>query len=242
MAGHPHGGEPSSAPPRRQYVSFSFYQVDAAWRRLPEAERAAGKAAFAAVVESCAADGVILVPYTLVGLRGDADIMLWRIAYDLEPLAAMGTKLLATPLGGYLRVPYAYLAQSKRSVYVDKIDPEHDASRLRVQPGRYKYNMVYPFVKTREWYLLHKSARQGIMDEHIEIGNRFPSVKLNTTYSFGLDDQEFMLAFETDEPGDFVDLVMALRESESSRYTVRDTPIFTCLRTTVTGMLDSLGG
>ena len=36
-----------------------------------------------------------------------------------------------------------------------------------------------------------------MMDEHITIGHKYPSVKLNTTYSFGLDDQEFVVAFET---------------------------------------------
>ena len=237
MAEHAQG-----ASGRRQFVHFGFWQVDPAWRRLPATARAAGKAAFADVLARHSAQGVITVPYSLVGLRGDADLMLWRIAWDLEALQAMTSELLATPLGGWLRQPYAYLAQSRRSVYVDKLDPEHSESRARVQPGRYQYALVYPFVKTREWYLLHKSARQGMMDEHIEVGNRFPAVKLNTTYSFGLDDQEFMLAFETDEPGDFVDLVMALRETDASRYTLRDTPIFTCVRREVAAMLDALGG
>jgi chlorite dismutase len=90
---------------------------------------------------------------------------------------------------------------------------------------------VYPFVKSREWYLLSRQARQGIMDEHIEVGNRYQSVRLNTTYSFGLDDQEFVVAFETEHPGDFLDLVQALRETEGSRFTVRDTPIFTAVQT-----------
>ena len=67
------------------------------------------------------------------------------------------------------------------------------------------------------------------MDEHIALGHKYPSVKLNTTYSFGLDDQEFVVAFETDEPRDFVDLVPALRETEASLYTLRDTPIFSCV-------------
>ena len=80
------------------------------------------------------------------------------------------------------------------------------------------------------------------MNEHIAIGHKYPSVKLNTTYSFGLDDQEFVLAFETDNPADFLDLVMELRESESSRYTLRDTPIFTCVRRTIDETLDLLGG
>ena len=80
------------------------------------------------------------------------------------------------------------------------------------------------------------------LDEHIEVGHRFPSVKLNTTYSFGLDDQEWVVAFESDKPEDFLDLVMALRETEGSRYTLRDTPIFTCIRKSLKETLDTLGG
>lgn len=234
----------SEAPPKRprQFVHFLFFKVDRAWRHLPEAERAEGKRAFEAIVSAYQGRGMIVVPYALTGIRADADMMLWRISTSLEELQEMGARLLASPLGRYLDTPYAFLSQAKRSIYVDKLDPTHDDARSRIQPGRHRYNFVYPFVKTRAWYLLHKQARQGIMDEHIEVGTRYPSVKLNTTYSFGLDDQEFMLAFETDEPGDFLDLVMALRETEGSRYTERDTPIFTCLRKTVTEMLDALGG
>lgn len=234
-------GRPADQRPR-QFVHFMFFKVANEWRRLPAEEREAGKAAFAAVIEAYREKGMIVVPYSLVGVRGDVDMMLWRISYSLEDLHTMGTELLSTPLGHWLDVPYAYLSQAKRSTYVDKLDPNHDEARTRVQPGRYAYNFVYPFVKTREWYLLHKQTRQGVMDEHIQVGNKYPSVKLNTTYSFGLDDQEFMLAFESDEPGDFLDLVMELRETEGSRFTERDTPIFTCLRKSVAEMLDALGG
>jgi chlorite dismutase len=100
---------------------------------------------------------------------------------------------------------------------------------------------VYPFVKTRAWYALPREQRQEIMNVHIAVGHRFPSVKLNTTYSYGLDDQEFVLAFESDYPGDFLDLVMTLRETESSSYTERDTPIFTCVAGSPADVLDQLG-
>jgi chlorite dismutase len=88
--------------------------------------------------------------------------------------------------------------------------------------------------------LLPLEERQALMDGHIRIGNKYPSVKLNTTYSFGLDDQEFVVAFETDEPKDFLDLVMELRETESSKYTLRDTPIFTCVQMPVAKILEQL--
>jgi chlorite dismutase len=62
-----------------------------------------------------------------------------------------------------------------------------------------KYAVVYPFVKSREWYLLPFDERKKMMEEHIAVGRKFPQVRLNTTYSFGIDDQDFMLAFETED-------------------------------------------
>ncbi len=227
---------------KRQFINFCFFKVDPAWRRLPEEERSRGKQEFIRVVEEYAGK-VIVIPYTTVGIRGDCDFMLWRIGYELELFQEMMSKLLATALGKYLAVPYSYLSLTKRSIYVDHhVHEGQESKRLHIVPGKSKYIFVYPFVKTRSWYLLTKAARQGMMDEHIEIGHRYPSVKLNTTYSFGLDDQEFVVAFETDKPEDFLDLVMELRQAEASRYTERDTPIFSCIMMSLKEALDTLGG
>ena len=130
---------------------------------------------------------------------------------------------------------------TKRSMYIDKVDPFHtQESRTHIIPGKRKFLFVYPFVKTREWYLLPLERRQELMDGHIRVGNKYPSVKLNTTYSFGLDDQDFVVAFETDEPKDFLDLVMELREQESSKFTQRDTPIFTAVQMPMGDVLNQL--
>src|SRR5204862_6549054 len=99
----------------------------------------------------------------------------------------------------------------------------------------------YPFVMTRAWYTLPCAERQLMMNKHISTGHKYTSVKINTTYSFGLDDQEFVLAFETDEPADFLDLVQELRETEASSFTLRDTPIFTCRQRTLAECLDAIG-
>ncbi len=220
-----------------------FYKVDPAWRRLPLSEREQGKKEFSEIVDQHTKKGEIIIrTYSTVGTRGDCDFMMWRISYSLELIQEFTGKLLGTQLGQYLSTPFAYLAMSKRSVYVDKVNPEHEEQRIRIEPGRAKYLFVYPFVKTPEWYLLTKYARQGMMDEHIDVGTKFPSVKLNTTYSFGLDDQEFVVAFETDKPEDFLDLVMALRETQGRLYTERDTPIFTCVSRDLKSALDLLGG
>ena len=241
-SGSPHGAESGgqSSETPRQYVNFAFYRVDPAWRRLPHHEREVGKKDFKAVVEEFASQMLIL-PYTLVGIRADADLMLWRVSSDLDLIQRLTTKLLMTGLGRYLSPAYSYLAMTKRSIYMDKLDPDHPADRTRIVPGKTKYLFVYPFVKNREWYRMTQAARQGMMDEHIEVGTKYRSVKLNTTYSFGLDDQEFVVAFETDKPGDFLDLVMELRGTEASRYTLRDTPTFTCLARSLDEALDSLG-
>ena len=227
---------------RRQYVSFSFYKLDPAFRRLPKDEQAQAKKEFLNVLEEYdGGNGMILLSYSLVGIRADADIMFWRISYELETLQKMTTRLIATRLGSYLSQSYAYLSMTKRSMYLDMFDPEHEEDRTHIIPGKAKYLFIYPFTKKREWYLLTKFSRQGIMDEHIFVGNKYPSVKLNTTYSFGIDDYEFVVAFETDYPQDFLDLVMDLRETEGSKYTLLDTPIFTCVAMSLDDAVSSMG-
>jgi chlorite dismutase len=81
------------------------------------------------------------------------------------------------------------------------------------------------------------------MEEHIRIGREeFPTIHNHTTYSFGIDDQEFMTAFECDAPADFMHLMLRLRDSEASRYTERDTPIFVGRHCSIRDALDALDG
>jgi chlorite dismutase len=225
---------------QRQFVNFAFFKLDPAFRRLPQSEKSAARTEFVQLFEQHK-PGLICLSYSTVGLRPDTDFLLWRISLSSDDFQTQSQSINKTRLGGYLTTPHSMVAMTKRSMYIDKVDPFHTAeSRTHIIPGKRKYLFVYPFVKTREWYLLPLEKRQEIMDGHIKIGNEFPSVKLNTTYSFGLDDQEFVVAFETDEPKDFLDLVMKLRETQSSKYTLRDTPIFTCVQTAMPGVLDQL--
>jgi chlorite dismutase len=227
---------------KRQYVNFSFFKLDPAFRRLPQEQIDAAKKEFLDVLEEIDANNdMILLSYTMVGLRADTEIMLWRISYELEAFQRMTTRLYKTQLGKYLETTYSYFSQTKRSMYQDMFNPEHEEDRTHIIPGKAKYLFIYPFVKKREWYMLTQFTRQGIMDEHIFVGNKYPSVKLNTTYSFGIDDHEFVVAFETDYPGDFLDLVQELRETEGSRYVEKDTPIFTCVAQSLEDTINSLG-
>lgn len=227
-------------PHPRQIVKYAFYKADPAWRGLPDEERAAGRKELAELLDTGRERFPMLRTYSTVGMRGDADMLIWSAAKTLEEIRDLEAAIRATAMGRWLDTPHSFLAMTKRSQYEDRLDPS-SRERLLVKPGRAKYLFIYPFVKTRAWYLLPFEERQKMMDAHIEIGHRFPTVKLNTTYSFGLDDQEFVVAFETDSPEDFLDLVMALRETRSSEFTLRDTPIFSCIAGEPLAVLETLG-
>jgi chlorite dismutase len=220
--------------PERHFVKYTFLKVDPAWRRLDDDQRAADKREFLAACENYAADR-LLRAFSTVGTRGDTDMMLLTQATNLERIHEFHVVLAQSGLMKWCSIPHSFLALTKPSEYSDE-------SRLEVRPGKGKYLFVYPFVKTRDWYLLDPKDRWRIMQEHIAVGREYPSVDLNTSYSFGLDDQEFVVAFETDHPGDFLDLVQRLRTTESSRYTKRDTPTFTCVATSVERALSALDG
>jgi len=110
-----------------------------------------------------------------------------------------------------------------------------------VVPGQSDYLFVCPLLRTREWYTRPQEQRQEMMDENLRIGSKYRSVKLHTTYSFGLDDQEFVVAFETNSPADFLDLIQELRETRASCFTLRDTPMFACRQRTLAECLEALG-
>jgi chlorite dismutase len=218
----------------RNFVKFTFLKVDPAWRRLDDAERARHKREFIAACEDFAEER-LLRSFSLVGTRGDADLLLLTQATTLDRIHEFHVVLQQSGLMGWADISYSFLAMTKPSEYSDE-------SRLEVRPGRGKYLFVYPFVKTREWYGIDPKERWRIMQEHIRVGREYPSIDLNTSYSFGLDDQEFVVAFEGDEPAVFLDLVQRLRTTEASAHTKRDTPTFTCIAMSVERALNALDG
>lgn len=237
---HPATGEQPEK--RRQVTRFAFFKLLPEWRSLSAEERESQKSEFASVIEELQ-QTMMIRSYSTMGTRGDCDFLLWQASQELDTLQTAATRIFSTAMGRYLTVPISYLAMTKKSIYIEQhVHEGQDGTRLALKPTNAKYLFVYPFIKKRSWYMLPKEQRQVIMDEHIRVGTKYPRVKLNTTYSFGLDDQEFVVAFETNYPEDFLDLVMELRGSESSSYTERDVPIFTCRLGAVREVLDALGG
>jgi chlorite dismutase len=238
----PRPAHTDATPLKSQFVRCAFYKLAPEWWRLPVEERRAALAEFRSLLEEWQ-DRMMLRPFSTFGTRADTDLLLWMASTDLDDLHHFATALQHSRIGAWLAQPYSYLSLTRRSAYVkDHVHEGQEGTRLKLMPGGTKYLFVYPFVKTRRWYTLPMDERQRIMNEHIRVGHQFPTVSLNTTYSFGLDDQEFVLAFESDEPSDFLDLVQRLRETEASSFTERDTPIFTCIRSSPAEMVGLLGG
>jgi chlorite dismutase len=220
----------------RHFVKFTFIKMDPAWRRREPEERAQDKREFAAACHDFAEDH-FLRAYSLVGTRGDADLMLRMTSRSLEPIHEFHVLLNQSGLMRWADIPHSYLAMTKPSVYSDEPTP------LEPRPGSAKrYFIVYPMWKKREWYGLPGEERMRIMRGHIETGRRHPDIEINTAYSYGIDDQEFVVSFDADDPGEFLDLVQELRGTESSAYTLSETPIFTCISASVERALDALDG
>lgn len=224
---------------RRQFLNFAFYRLDPVFRRLSAGEQRAAAEGFIELVRVWeASDDLILRTYSLVGLRADVDFMLWRIAFDPLCFQQMEAAIRRSRLGAYLSQVHSFLALQRRSEYVNKSKGAGEGVELLAGQGRFLF--VYPFVKTRDWFRLSPHARQGMMDEHIAACAPFKGVHLNTSYSFGIDDQDFVVAFDSDYPQEFVDLVGRLRYTEASLYTERDTPMFPCAKAPIDAILAQL--
>ncbi len=219
------GREEASGP--RDFIKYTLLHLRPEWRRLPASERAEGREALVRILEAPAPD-LLLRTYSLVGTTARAEMLLWLIAPRLEPIQEFHARVAGTAVGGYLDIAYSYLGMARRSEYLrGHAHDGQEGGSSRPRPHDLPYLVIYPLVKKREWYGLPFEERRRIMGEHFRIGHRFPKVQIHTGYSFGIDDAEFILAFETDSVAEFLDLVAALRSSEASRYTLTETPIFT---------------
>jgi chlorite dismutase len=216
------GGKPAAATPT--FVDFLCYSVDPAFRRLPQAERADAAIEFVRFVKGTGKD-VDVRPFLTLGFRADCDFFLWTISKDLENLQHFASGLLRTSLGRHLVTRHAWVAVTKPSVY-SKTHQQH----FELGPMTAKYLFIYPFTKTHAWYQLPLEKRRAMMGVHNEVGHQFPGVLINTCYQFGLGDHDFMLAFETDDPKEFSDLVQRLRETEARVYTTTDVPLVPGIR------------
>ncbi len=218
----------------RKFFNFLISKVDQKWRWLNDMTKDESAKEFISIIDNY--KDVTYRSYSVIGLREDAELLLWFVADKLDHIQDLISKLNNTVLGKYLYLTYSFISITKPSIY----SPTTKPSLLKGEDPL-RYVIVYPFVKSREWYLLPFEERRRMMEEHAIIGKRYPQVRVNTTSSFGLDDQDFMLAFETDDLGAFHDLVMQLRETQVSKYVIRDTPFIIGIYKPLYDIIRSLG-
>jgi chlorite dismutase len=219
-----------------RFVQYTFLKLDPSWRRLSEDEREKGRREFARVVDQT--EGIKTFSYSTLGLKVGADLMLWRIASSLDHLQEMHAQLLNSGLGRYLELTQSFFGLTRPSTYTRRRTAQEQAVD---EQERMRYLTVYPFSKTTEWYLMSKEARQGMMNEHMRVGHEYAKVRQVLLYATGLDDQEFVVAYETDDLHAYQGLLIALRSTEARRYTLKDQPIFTCIHRPLAETLALLG-
>ena len=205
------------------FVQYTTFKAAPEWRRLPAAAREDLRAQFAQVVAEHA-PGVTTYAYSTIGLKLNSDLLLWRKSYSPILMQEMTSRLLQTGIGAYLEQTNLYFGYTRASSYTKRPTTQEQAIDLE---DREQFLIVYPFSKTKEWYLMSRDARQGMMNEHIRVGHEYADVRQVLLYTTGIDDHEFIVAYETNELPRFQELVIALRSTEARRYTLNDTPIIT---------------
>jgi len=218
----------------RYFFDFCFFQVDPKWRWMADL----AKEESAKEVENILRNSQIMYrSYSTLGLRDDTEFLLWFASESVEKIQDVISKLYLTVFGKYIIPTHIYLSSTRPSIYTQG---PRSHGWLGGEEQK-KYVIVYPFIKTREWYLLPIEKRKEMMAEHIAVGKKYPEVKLNTTYSFGIHDEDFMLAFETDDLHKFQDLIMDLRETRVSAHVRVDTPMLVCVKKDLIPLIRSLG-
>jgi len=236
--GGPPSGGPAGDPSKRRvqvsqgFIAFQCWKLDPAWRRLDAATRRSHVDGFAVACDEGAKGLKHFAAFSTAGLKADVDFLLWAKASSLDAIHDLALKQRSSDMSRWMGLSHNYLAMLKGSPYdqEDKIFKPAD---------HYRYLFLYPFVKTRQWYLLPLEERMRIMRGHIDGAAAYPMVKINTSYSFGIDDQDFIVAFESNEADKFVNLVQELRETESSLFTARDTPMYVGIQTPLRELLAS---
>lgn len=220
----------------RAFVHALALGLDPAWRRLPAEERCQTAEELIAAIRT--ESEVMTHCYSMVGLQPGADLLLWSLGPTLEAIEERSSSALRSGMGKWMNVDESFLGVIQPSQYVKKPTPQEQSL---FSGERSRYLVVYPFTKSAEWYQLPSEERQRIMNGHMKVGHGFPEVRQLLAYSFGLDDMDFLVAYETDDLPKFGELVRALRGTESRLSTVRDIPILTGIHRSIEEITELLG-
>lgn len=219
------------------FTAFWLYQRHESWKTLDDATFERGRDELETLLTHPGQDVTVRGVYSTLGLRADVDLIVWAHAERLDMLQGLAIAIDGTMLGGHLTLRQSYIGVGGMSQY----DPDHGPAFVKGIPPK-RYLSVYPFTKTPDWYLVEYPERRRLMVEHGEMGREFPEILTNTVNSFGIQDQEFVVALEDDDPHQLVKMVQRLRAAEVRKWTALDTPIFLGDRKPAGAVLNDIRG
>lgn len=225
---------------QKQFVNFIFFRVNPEWRKLEAEKKLLYKKEFAGVFENYSRK-LLSFSYSLVGFDSKADLMFWRISDSLDLIQDMTASLYQSEFGSYLETTNNYLSVTKKKMFIAPGESNEAEDRYHTLAGEKKYHFVYPCAKNRDWYEKTGEEREGLVEESFMVGTKFRNIKIHLTHAFGFGEQEFIVSFETDEPKDFLALAEELTQTQTNKFTLRGTPIYTCRQKPLMECLDAIG-
>lgn len=204
------------------YHTYTFFTIDKAFYDILKSKQELYKTEFVKAIQKH--PDIITYSFTTLGLKQQNVFMLWMQSDAIETIQEGLNKRLHTNLGKYLHISHTLFGMTRATQYSPGSTSHEDTLR---KGG--KYLIIYPFTKTKEWYMLNFQERRDLMKGHITIGRKYPQISQLLLYSYGIDDNEFIVSYETNSLSEFQELIIELRSDPVRMYTLKDTPIFTCI-------------
>jgi chlorite dismutase len=207
------------------YHSYLFFDLDKKFYQQSTKEQVTQKQSFNALLSSH--ESLIIEPYATLGLKTKTTFMLWARGKEPESIQSLVHELKHSRFGEWLELNYSFFGIARESKYSGRHgNPEQTMQNFK---DRLPYFVVYPFTKTTQWHQMSFDDRRQIMGEHVKVGLGYKTIRQCLLYSYGIDDYEFVVSYETTDLEKFQDLVVDMRHTKSRLYTQTDIPIFTCI-------------
>ena len=187
------------------------------------------------VSELAGSDVVVRGFYDVSAMRGDADLMVWLHAPSADALQDALRRLRRSSIGPALDLTWSAMGLHRPAEFNKGHVPAFMAGK---DPK--EWATVYPFVRSYEWYLLPEEERRAMLVEHGMMGREYDGILSNTVSAFALGDYEWILALESDELHETVDMMRHLRGSQARRHVREEIPFYTGRRLDVDAVVDLL--
>ena len=225
--------------PASIYSSFMFLKLQPDFRRLISNEKIAAKQEFENMVGACQ-EKVFLRTYMVSGLRADSDILFWRMSDDLAYLQEVCARTFSTGAGKYFTPVHSFIGVHRGSETALPKKELEFGFLPKDTFGRYRYMLLHPVVKAHTWYELSEDEREKLLAERGQVLTRYKEIQENFFLSYGLDDQEIIVAREAKALEDLISATQELRQQRIKNYTTVDKPVFLCLGRDLREIMDAI--